>query len=96
MADADPEVELVPLVFTRLTPMGAITDEAIRHIIERIVVAIRDAGPWDAVLLPQHGAAVSETWPDADGELIRCVRETVGLRSRSASLWTCTATSRAR
>ena len=77
-AAEDPEVELVPLVFTRLTPMGAITHAAIVHIMDRVVGAIRDNGPWDAVWLPQHGAAVSETWPDADGEFVRRVRETVG------------------
>lgn len=77
-AAEDPEVELVPLVFTRLTPMGAITHEAIGDIMERVVGAIRDNGPWHAVLLPQHGAAVSEPWPDADGELVRRVREVVG------------------
>ncbi len=78
VADADPEVELVPLFFARLTPMAAITDEAIRFFIDRIISDIKEQGPWDAVLLPQHGAAVSETWPDADGELIRRVREAVG------------------
>ena len=77
-AQEDPEVELVPLFFARLVPMGAITAEAIDVLIERVVGAIRDNGPWDAVLLPQHGAAVSETWPDADGELVRRVRATVG------------------
>jgi len=77
-AKEDPEVELVPLVFTRLTPMGAMTHEAISHILDRVVGAIRDGGPWDAVLLPQHGAAVAETWPDADGELVRRVRALVG------------------
>jgi microcystin degradation protein MlrC len=79
-AAEDKEVELVPLLFTRLTPMGAMTEEAATHIIDRIVAAIRDNGPWDAVLLPQHGAAVSDPWPDADGELVRRVRETVGPR----------------
>ena len=77
-AAEDPDVELVPLFFARLTPMGAITAAAIDYLIGRVVSAIRDNGPWDAVLLPQHGAAVSETWPDADGELVRRVRETVG------------------
>jgi len=78
VADTDPEVEIVPLVFTRLTPMAAMTKEASEHIVERIVAAIRDNGPWDAVLLAQHGAAVSEIWPDADGEMVRRVRELVG------------------
>ncbi len=77
-AAEDPEVELVPLFFARLVPMGAITAEAIEYLIGRVVAAIRDNGPWDAILLPQHGAAVSETWLDADGELVRRVRETVG------------------
>ncbi|MEO8545876.1 MAG: M81 family metallopeptidase [Burkholderiaceae bacterium] len=77
-AAEDPEIELVPLFFTRLTPMGAITEEAMVAIMDPIVSAIRDNGPWDAVLLPQHGAAVSVPWPDADGELVRRVREAVG------------------
>lgn len=77
-AAEDSEVALVPLFFTRLTPMGAITEPAITFILERIIAAIRDNGPWDAVLLPLHGAAVSLPWPDADGELARRVREVVG------------------
>jgi microcystin degradation protein MlrC len=77
-AAEDPDVTLVPLFFARLTPMGAITHDAITTIMDRAVGAIRAAGPWDAVLLPQHGAAVSETYPDADGEFVRRVREAVG------------------
>ncbi len=72
------DVMLVPLVFARLTPMGAITAEAINHIMDRIITALRDNGPWDAILLPQHGAAVSVPYPDADGEFVRRVRELVG------------------
>lgn len=74
----DPQVQVVPLVFSRLTPMGAITAEAIEHLLQRIVGAIRDNGPWDGILLPQHGAAVSVPYLDADGELLRRVRELVG------------------
>lgn len=77
-AKKDPGVELVPLFFTRLTPMGALTPEATEFIFGRIVQALRDNGPWDAVLLPLHGAAVSESALDADGELVRRVREAVG------------------
>lgn len=77
-AAEDKDVDLVPLVFTRLTPMGAMTAEAIEHIMERCLTLLRDRGPWDAVLLPQHGAAVSDPYPDADGEYIRRVRELVG------------------
>jgi microcystin degradation protein MlrC len=79
-AAEDKQVELVPLVFTRLTPMGAMTREAIEHIMDRCLAALRAKGPWDAVLLPQHGAAVSDPYPDADGEYIRRVRDLVGPR----------------
>lgn len=78
LAAEQPDVELVPLFFTRLMPMGAMTPEATAFIFDKIITALRDQGPWDAVLLPLHGAAVSETWRDADGELVRRVRETVG------------------
>jgi len=78
VAAEDPEVDLVPLFFTRLMPMGAMTPEATAFIFDRILSALREQGPWDAVLLPLHGAAVSETWRDADGELVRRVREVVG------------------
>lgn len=74
----DPEVQVVPLVFSRLTPMGAITAEAIEYLMQRVADAIRDHGPWHGVLLPQHGAAVSLPYPDADGELLRRVRALVG------------------
>jgi microcystin degradation protein MlrC len=79
-AGQHPDVELVPLFFTRLMPMGAITPEATDFIFDRIIAALRDNGPWDAVLLPLHGAAVSASHPDADGELVRRVRALVGPR----------------
>ena len=77
-AAAAPDVELVPLFFTRLMPMGAMTPEASTFIFDHILTALREQGPWDAVLLPLHGAAVSDTRRDADGGLVRRVRETVG------------------
>lgn len=78
LAAAEEGVEVVPLFYTRLTPMGALTEEAIHTIMDHALAAIRDNGPWDAVLLPQHGAAVSVPYPDADGEYIRRVRALVG------------------
>lgn len=78
LADEDPQIEIVPLVFSRLTPMGAITAEAIEHLMERITEAIREHGPWDGILLPQHGAAVSLPYLDPDGELLRRVRALAG------------------
>ena len=66
-AAAAPDVDLVPLVFFDLNPMGTITAEALDTIITRLLAELDDGGPWDAVLLALHGAAASEVHRDADG-----------------------------
>lgn len=78
LGTANPDIEIVPLAFYRLTPMNAITSEAFEYMSEHLLRLLADNGPFDGVLLPQHGAAVSEDYPDADGEFIRRVREAVG------------------
>ncbi|MTB15783.1 MAG: hypothetical protein F2927_03295 [Actinobacteria bacterium] len=74
----EPEVELVPLVFARLTPSGQMTHEATEFLFREILESISTNGPWDAIFLPLHGAAVSDLYRDADGELVRQVRNLVG------------------
>jgi microcystin degradation protein MlrC len=76
----DPHVQIVPLVFSRLTPMGAITQEAHEDLMRRILEELQSHGPWDGILLPLHGAAVGAVCHDADGELISRVRALVGPR----------------
>src|SRR5690606_9168378 len=78
LGEADPDVEIVPLVFYRLTPMGTITAEAFEHMTAHLLGELASRGPFDGVLLALHGAAVSEEYRDADGEIIRRVREAVG------------------
>ncbi|WP_051426306.1 M81 family metallopeptidase [Jiangella gansuensis] len=73
-----PGVEVVPLVYAWITPTGASTAEAFEHLTGRMIGALRAGGPWDGVLLPQHGAAVADGFPDADGEFVRRVRAAVG------------------
>ncbi|MDH3248286.1 MAG: M81 family metallopeptidase [Acidimicrobiia bacterium] len=77
-AEADSEVEVEPLTFFRLTPMNAITEEAFETMVGRLLDALETRGPWDAVLLALHGAAVAEHHRDADGEIMRRVRQLVG------------------
>lgn len=77
-AAADVDVELVPLVYFDLNPMGTITSEALETISQRLLAALADNGPWDAVLLALHGAAASEVHRDADGEVLERVRQLVG------------------
>ena len=75
---SEPGIEIVPLSFFSLTPMGAITAEAFETLVGRLLSDLEQRGPWDAVLLALHGAAVSEEYRDADAEILRRVRALVG------------------
>ncbi|MEN3284484.1 MAG: hypothetical protein V7607_5624 [Solirubrobacteraceae bacterium] len=77
-AEADGRVDVVPLLFADLTPCGTITAEAFETLSSEIVAGLVASGPFDVVLLAQHGAAVSEEHAEADGELARRVRAAVG------------------
>jgi len=70
--------EAVPLTHARTGPIGLITATAFDTIASRIISGLREHGPWDGVLLANHGAAVSERFPDVDTEIARRVREAIG------------------
>jgi len=76
--ESETEVDLVPLVFSRLMPMGHMTVEATDFLVNEILTLIEEQGPWDIVFLAQHGAAVSDKYKDPDGELAERVRAIVG------------------
>lgn len=73
-----PDVELVPLLLARAIPGGTVTDGALNRIVAEILALLESGGPWDAVLLGLHGAAVAESYPDADAEIAERVRAAVG------------------
>jgi microcystin degradation protein MlrC len=77
-AGTAPGVQVVPLLYTSTGPCGTITAHAFETIVGEMISLIRDRGPWDGVLLAQHGAAVSADFPDADGEVAARVRALVG------------------
>lgn len=70
--------EIVPLVFATTGPIGMITKDAFDRITGEMIDLLRSNGPWDGVLLANHGAAVSEEYPDMDGEVAARVRALVG------------------
>ena len=72
-----PDVEVVPLLFAMTNPIGTITSDAFERIVGEMLDLLRQQGPWDGVLLANHGAAVSEEYPDADGEIAARVRALV-------------------
>ncbi|HEY0185782.1 MAG TPA: M81 family metallopeptidase [Rhodopila sp.] len=74
-------VDLVPLAWGFANPAGPVQDEAFERIAARICAPLSvalDEGPLDGVYLDLHGAAVVESFPDAEGELLRRVRAIVG------------------
>jgi len=72
------DVEVAPLLFAYLEPRGTITERAFEGIVGEMVGRLVEGGPWDGVLLAQHGAAVAEHCADADGEVVARVRAAVG------------------
>ena len=79
-AGRQPDIEVVPLLFTQTNPIGTITADAFERIVGEMLNLLRQQGPWDGVLLALHGAAVSEDYPDADGEIAHRVRALLGPR----------------
>ena len=72
------DVEMTPLIYADLNPMGTITAEAFEVIVGCMLNQLREQGPWDAVLLALHGAAVAEHVRDVDGEILERIRNVVG------------------
>ncbi len=70
--------EAIPLMYARTGPIGTITKDAYDRLSTEMLDMLRDRGPWDGVLIANHGAAVSEEFPDMDAEFTRAVREIVG------------------
>ncbi|MDI3339397.1 MAG: M81 family metallopeptidase [Sphaerobacter sp.] len=69
---------VVPLLAVWATPSGMVTAAALETLVGELVAGLRAAVPLDGVLLSLHGAMVSEVAADADGWILRRVRETVG------------------
>ena len=70
--------EPVPILAAVATPSGTVTRDAFDSLTDELLTALRDDDSLDGVLLALHGAMASEEHLDADGEIIRRVRETIG------------------
>lgn len=77
-AEADGEIELLPLIWTFPQPSGTIEQSAYETVVGELLERLQAVLPVDGVLLELHGAMVTEDYPDAEGELLRRIREIVG------------------
>ena len=69
---------LVHPISTAANPSGLVTSDAFERVCDLILRAARDQGPLDGVLLHLHGAMVTETHEDGEGELLARLRRVVG------------------
>ncbi len=70
--------ELVPTIFASASPSGKVTDQAFEALLGEVLRGIRENRDIDGVLLHLHGAGVTESSDDLEGEVLRAVREEVG------------------
>ena len=70
--------DISPTVFASCSPGGIIEDECYFEIKDKILKEIKNTKDLIGVLLPLHGAAVTETEGDLEGDLISSVRSIVG------------------
>ena len=73
--------DLAPLTWAIASPAGPIQDEAFERLAALLCARLSDAldaAPLDGVYLDLHGAALAESFPDAEGELLRRVRAIIG------------------
>jgi len=71
-------VEILPLFHARAQPAGTVEQSAYEQMKGLLLERLREVLPVDGVLLELHGAMVTETHEDAEGDMVSCVRETVG------------------
>ena len=69
---------LIHPVSANANPSGIVTDEAFEIIGGMILAAAEQQGPIDGVLLHLHGAMVTESHEDGEGELLERLRAIVG------------------
>lgn len=70
--------KVIPTLAAWGMPAGPLTAETFEELSTSLVSRLKDAGRLDGVLLSLHGAMVAEGYPDADGELLRRVRQAIG------------------
>lgn len=69
---------LVHPVSANPNPSGIVSDDAFEQITGMILGAVDNKGPIDGVLLHLHGAMVSQTHEDAEGEFLARLRSRLG------------------
>jgi microcystin degradation protein MlrC len=70
--------EIIPTIGASATPAGPIANKDYSKIVNTIINVITKSGDVDGVLLALHGAMIAEDIPEAEGTLLKKIREVVG------------------
>ncbi len=70
--------EIIPLLWCNAPPFGLVTKAAYEKITQQIIDGVNKHNNVDAIFLDLHGAMVSETTQDGEGELINRLRKLIG------------------
>src|ERR671916_2460193 len=70
---------LVGTAWAAASPSAHVTSDAFERISAKLIENLKGASPVDGVYLDLHGAMVVESFDDGEGELLRRVREVVGV-----------------
>jgi microcystin degradation protein MlrC len=71
-------IELVPTLLTNCVSTGTASRETFETMLDELVERIKAELPADGVVLTLHGAMVAEGYDDAEGEIVKRVRDVVG------------------
>ena len=71
--------EILPLCWCSAPPSAQVTDEAFETISGMLLADLKDSGRIDGVYLDLHGAMVTETHEDGEGELLKRLRNFLGM-----------------
>lgn len=73
-----PSIELIPIIWTAAEPAAHVTDDAFDRIVGMVLDGVNQDGAIDGIYLDLHGAMVTESHEDGEGELLRRIRAKVG------------------
>lgn len=76
--DAAGDAHLIPLLWCAAEPSGPVTDDAFEQITARIIDGLTGATRLDGLYLDLHGAMVTQSYQDGEGELLRRIRAAMG------------------
>lgn len=70
--------QVSPLLWCSASPSAPVTDDAFERITAMLADDLRAVGPVDAVYLDLHGAMVTDSVPDGEGEILARIRAVAG------------------